>query len=334
MNNKLKIVLSVIMLLFAVQNNFAQVKLAQSGMKFLSMSGDARSAALGGSVTSMEGNSASIFYNPASVSRQTSLFNISFTNTQWIADINYIHAAITFAPSNGLYGIFGVSLLNVDYGAFDQTIIGPDGGSLDVGVYKPSALAVGLSYSRALSEKFAVGGDIRYVYQNYGAGHVVGGDYDNYETQKIDLDVISFDFGVLYKTGFRSLNFGMSIRNFSQEIAYVEESFQLPLTFTIGLSMNLIDFTNINPAKHSLLVAVDAEHPRDNKELLRLGGEYTFNNTFALRVGYITNSDIGKLSYGAGITLEENGTKVGFDYSFTPAEYFSDIHRIALKLTL
>ncbi|MCF6270697.1 MAG: PorV/PorQ family protein [Melioribacteraceae bacterium] len=334
MNNKLKIILSVIILLFAIQNNIAQVKLAQSGMKFLSVSADARGAALGGAVTSLEGNSASLYYNPSSVSRQTSLFNVSFTNTTWIADINYIHAALTYAPANGLYGVFGLSLLNVDYGAFNQTIIGPDGGSLDIGVYKPSALAVGFSYSRALSDKFSVGGDVRYVYQNYGAGHVVGGDYDNYETRKIDLDVVSFDFGVLYKTGYKSLNFGMSIRNFSQEITYFEESFQLPLAFTIGLSMNLLDFTNINPAKHTFLFAIDAEHPRDNKELLRVGGEYTFNNTFTLRGGYITNSDIGKLSYGAGIILEEDGTKIGFDYSFTPAEYFKDIHRIALKLTL
>jgi len=334
LNYRIIAILSVIMLLSAVQNNFAQVKLAQSGMKFLSVSADARGAAMGGAVTSLEGNSASLFYNPSSVSRQTSLFNVSFTNTTWIADINYIHAALTFAPSNGEYGVFGLSLLNVDYGAFDQTIIGPDGGSLDIGVYKPSALAVGFSYSRALSDKFSVGGDVRYVYQNYGAGHVVGGDYDNYETQKIDLDIISFDFGVLYKTGYKSLNFGMSIRNFSEETEYFEESFQLPLTFTIGLSMNLLDFAEINPAKHSFLFAIDAEHPRDNVELLRLGGEYTFNNTFTLRGGYITNSDIGKLSYGAGIIYEENDIEVGFDYSFTPAEYFQDIHRIALKITI
>lgn len=334
MNNKLKIVLSVIMLLFAAQINFAQVKLGQSGIKFLSMSGDARSAALGGAVTSLEGNSASLYYNPSSVSRQTSLFNISFTNTQWIADINYIHAALTFAPSNGLYGIFGISFVNVDYGAFDKTIVGPDGGSLDIGVYKPSAFAIGLSYSRALSDKFSVGGDVRYVYQDYGDGHVVGGDYDNFETDKIDIDVFSFDFGVLYKTGYKSLNFGMTIRNFSQEIKFVEESFQLPLTFTLGLSLNLLDFAKIDPLKHSFLFAVDAEHPRDNKELLRFGGEYTFNNTFTIRGGYITNSDIGKLSYGAGIILEEDGTEIGFDYSFTPAEYFKDIHRVALKLTL
>ena len=35
MNNKIKIVLSVIMLIFMANSNFAQVKLAQSGMKFL-----------------------------------------------------------------------------------------------------------------------------------------------------------------------------------------------------------------------------------------------------------------------------------------------------------
>ncbi|MDA3861862.1 MAG: PorV/PorQ family protein [Melioribacteraceae bacterium] len=333
MNNKLKIILSVIMLFFAVQINFAQVKLAQSGMKFLSMSGDSRSAALSGAVTSLEGNSASLFYNPSSISRQTSLFDISFTNTLWIADINYIHAAITFAPSNGLYGVFGFSFVNVDYGTFIKTIIGPDGGSLDIGNYKPSALAVGFSYSKALSDKFSVGGDVRYVYQDYGSGHVVGGTYDNMITQKIDIDVFSFDFGVLYKTGYKSLNFGMSIRNFSQEIAFVDESFQLPLTFTLGLSMNLLDIWSVDLKQHSFLFSVDAEHPRDNEELIRFGGEYTFNNSFVLRGGYITNSDIGNFSFGAGIKVEQDGIKFGFDYTYSISEYFKDIQRVGVNMS-
>jgi len=333
MNNKIKIIFSIILLLFTVQNNFSQDKLAQSGMKFLSVDGDARSAAMGGAVTSVEGNSASLFYNPASVARQSSIFDLSLTNTIWIADINYIHAALTYAPSNGLYGVFGLTFENVDYGAFNRTIIGADGGSLDVGIYKPSALAIGFSYARALSEKFSVGGDVRYVYQNFGDGHIVGGTYDDKKTAKIDLDVFAFDFGVLYKTGYKSLNIGMAIRNFSKEIAYFEENFQLPLTFSLGLSMNLLDILDVAANKHSFIFAVDAEHPRDNVELLRLGGEYTFFNTFSIRGGYITNSDIANFSYGAGLVVKEGNMKFGFDYSYSPAEYFKDIHKIAVKMS-
>ena len=333
MNNKLKIILSVIILLFSAQVNFAQDKLAQSGMKFLSYGADARAVGLGEAVTSVEGNSSSIFYNPSSMARQTDLLDITFNNTQWWADINYLNAAITYAPENGLYGVFGLSISSVDYGDFYGTIIGPDGGALDVGIYSPTAMAIGVSYARALSDKFSVGGNLKYIYQNFGSGHVVGGDYNNFKTAKIDIDVFSFDFGVLYKTGYKSLNFGMSIRNFSQEIKFVEESFQLPLNFKIGLSMNLLDIIDINPADHAFLFAVDAEHPRDNKEMLHLGGEYTLMQILSLRVGYVTpETSLAGMNYGVGLKYDINGIKFGFDYSYTEFGDFDPINRFSVKL--
>jgi hypothetical protein len=334
MKNKLKIILSVIMMYFMTQNSFAQVKLAQSGMKFLSVGGDARAAALGDAVTSLESNSSSIFYNPASMSRQVKAFDITFANTKWFADINYINAALTFAPSDGLYGVFGLSIVNVDYGDFNRTIVGPDDGALDIGIYSPTAMAIGLSYARALSDKFSVGGSIKYVYQNIGDGHVVGGDYDNRITKKIDIDVMSFDFGVLYLTGYKSLKFGMSIRNFSQEITYFEESFSLPLTFKLGLSMNLLDIADINPAEHSFLFAVDTEHPRDNKEMVHLGGEYTFMEILSLRVGYITpETSLAGMNYGVGVKYGVSGINLGVDYAYTEFGDFDPIHRISVKMS-
>ena len=333
MNNKLKIILSVIMLLFTAQINFAQVKLAQSGMKFLSVGADARAVGLGEAITSIEGNSSSIFYNPSSMARQTDLLDITFNNTQWFADINYLNAAITYAPDKGLYGVFGLSVASVDYGEFNRTIIGSDGGALDIGTYSPTAMAIGVSYARALSDKFSVGGNVRYVYQDYGDGHVVGGDYDNPQTTNIDINVFSFDFGVLYKTGYKSLNFGMSIRNFSQEIKFVEESFQLPLNFKIGLSMNLLDIIDVNPADHVFLFAVDAEHPRDNEEMLHFGGEYTFMEILSLRVGYVTpETSLAGINYGVGLKYGLSGINIGFDYAYTEFGDFDPIHRISVKL--
>ncbi len=334
MNNKLKIILSVIMLIMGVSSNFAQTKLAQSGLKFLSIGGSARATSLADAVTSVEGNSDNIFYNPASISRQKNEIDVTFSNTSWIANINYINAAITYAPQDALYGVFGVSIASVDYGDFYKTIPGPDGGALDIGIYKPTAMALGLTYSRALSDKFSVGGNLRYIYQDFGS-QIVGGDYSNYEMQDIDISVIAFDFGVLYKTGFKSLNFGMSIRNFSQEIAYFEENFQLPLSFKLGLSMNLLDFFEVPAETHSFLFSVDAEHPRDNVEMLRLGAEYTFNKTFSIRTGYVSYSDIGQMHYGLGVNAVTSGIiDYSVDYSYTPLSVFKDTHRFTVRIAL
>ena len=99
-----------------------QQKLAQTGMKFLNVSLDARASAFGDAVTSLETNSSAMFYNPAAMARLEGIADVTLGSTQFIADINYYNAAIAFAPFNGDYGIFGLSFVSVDYGEFLGTL--------------------------------------------------------------------------------------------------------------------------------------------------------------------------------------------------------------------
>ncbi len=334
MNKKIQIILSIIMMVLISQINFGQVKLAQTGLKFLSVGADARASGLGDAITALEGNSTSMFYNPSGMARQNSFVDISFSNTKWIADIDYMHASISVAPEEGLYGVFGVSIASVDYGEFKRTIRGNTEEYIDLGTFSPTAIAVGLGYAKALSDKFSVGGNIKYVYQDLGSGHVVAiNTSGGYDTQSFDINVMSFDFGVLYKTGFKSLTFGMSLRNFSQEIEYIEESFQLPLTFKIGLSMNMLDIMELEKDEHSFLVSVDASHPRDYKEQLHIGGEYTFMNILSLRAGYVSPTDEQGINFGAGLKHSFVGFNFGVDYSYLDFGVFDNVNRFSINIS-
>lgn len=343
MNKILLSILSIIITLVFVNNNSAQTKLAQTGLKFLSVGSDARASALGEANTSLEGSSSSMFYNPSAMARQTNFMDVTFGVTQWIADINYLHASLAVAPEEGLYGVFGLSIASVDYGLFKRTIRDSgDQGFLDLGNYSPSAMAIGLGYARALSDKFSVGGNVRYVYQDLGDGHVVGltNTLGKYEEKGFDVNVLSFDFGILYRTGFKSLNFGMSLRNFSQEIEYVEESFQLPLTFKIGLSMNIFDIIDPESNIHSLVLSFDADHPRDYKEQLHIGGEYNLFGdpnesltSFSVRAGYITPTDEQGINAGIGLKHKFNGFDLGLDYSYLAFGIFNNVHRFAISIS-
>ena len=148
------------------------------------------------------------------------------------------------------------------------------------------------------------------------------------------MNVIAFDFGIIYKTGFKSLNFGMSVRNFAKELKYIEESFQLPLTFKIGLSINTIDLSNIDPDTHSLIFAVDVSHPRDYTEQIDLGIEYIFLKSFALRIGYTSPTDEQGISLGVGINQNFGGFGLEIDYAYTSFGIFDDIHRFSLQFEL
>lgn len=323
----------VCLLIFSVTTFAQNTKLAQTGMKFLSVSTDARASALGEAYTSVHSASEAMFYNPAGMALIQNFADITFGQTSWIADINYMHAAAAFNPfGNDYYGVFGISVVAVDYGELQQTIRAEnEQGFLDVGTFSPTAISLGLGYARALSEKFSVGGNVKYVRQNLVNGIVDIQNQTGFEKEKFELDLFAFDFGVIYKTGFKSLNLGMSIRNFSGEVEYIEESFQLPLTFKIGASIDAFDLTELDTETHSLLVTVDASHPRDYKEQVMLGGEYTFVKMFSVRAGYNFPNDERGFSAGVGVKSDIGGVMLGVDYAYAPFGIFDTVHRFSVK---
>lgn len=311
-------------------------KLAQSGMKFMNATIDARTASLGEAVTAIEGNAAFLFANPASVARQENFASASVGSMTWIADIKYLYGSASFAPFGGDMGVIGVTALSVNYGDLIETIPSTTDplGYTELGTFRPYAFSFGVSYSRALNDKFALGGAVKYVKQSLGAA-VTGADANGYTKKDNVKGVMAFDFGLLYRTGFRSLNFAMSVRNFSQETKFEKENFQLPLTFRIGLSFNAVDlFDNVDKNMHSLLMTVDAVHFRDYPEQVNLGAEYTFMNTVSLRAGYNTPADERSYTLGVGVKQSYQNYALGVDYAYTPYGIFNAVHRISLNFAL
>jgi hypothetical protein len=307
-------------------------KSGQTGMKFIGISTDAKVSGMGNAVTSLFGSSSTMLYNPAGIANLGTNVDVAFGQTQWIASISYLYGTIAFNPFNADYGIFGLSVVAVDYGDLIGTIrTDTEQGFTEVGNFSPTAMVVGLSYGKMLSEKFAIGANIKYAYQSLGTGVVSYAANGSYNKEDFSTDVFAFDFGLIYKTGFKSLNIGMSITNFSQEIKFIEVGFQLPLLFKLGASMDVFDFFNMSKETHSLIVSVDATHPRDYPEQILLGAEYTFMQSFSLRGGYETPSDIGGLSVGAGVNVNLSGIDLGVDYSWSEAGVFDNIHRFAVK---
>jgi hypothetical protein len=272
---------------------------------------------------------------PAGMAWQTSSMSLTLGTTQWIADINFNAGSISFQPGSGRLGVFGFSFMTVDFGELEETIrFDNDQGFLDLGTFSPMSWVFGFGYARTLSSRFSVGGQVKYASENLGSSVIEAAGENDFTRSENEAGVLAFDFGVLYKTGFRSLNFAVNARNFSEEIAYVDESFQLPLTLKIGLSMDVADLASVNPDMHSLLVTIDAENPRDFSEQIKIGTEYIFLRTFALRAGYIFPTDEQGISLGLGVQQSLGSFGFGADYAYTDFGIFSGVHRLALRFTL
>ena len=232
------LILTMLSLLFSSENK----KLAQTGFQFLSISSDARSGGMADAMTTIHSNSVALFFNPAGLSRQNQFFDINFSSNEWIAGIKHDAVSFSFSPKNGQYGCLGFSLLNVDYGQLQGTMVWDnDQGFIDTEKFSPSALAFGIGYGRALSENFSVGAHVKKAYQYLGNNVVPVTDSSNVVEDNV-ANAAAFDFGTIYITDWHGFTFGMSVRNFSEEVEYAYDSFQLPLTFRVGGFIDALSF--------------------------------------------------------------------------------------------
>jgi len=333
MKSSIKILL---ILCFFYQSEFAQEKqkLAQSGFQFLSVVSDAHAAAMAEAMTSLKFGSSSLFFNPAGMSDMNSFIDITASSNKWIADINHYTFSLAINPFNGNYGVIGFSIQSVDYGEFYGTRVNKASplGYDDIGIFKLSAIALGIGYAKQLSDKFSVGGQIHWVHQDLGESIIpvfnTGVDTTQRKVSN-KLSPLVFDFGTQYKTGFKSLVFGMSVRNFSSEVKYAKEGFQAPLVFSLGISMNLLDFIDELPYNQSLYLSIDACHHRDHPEQVKIGIDYKIFNMFSLRGGYMSNNFESGFTFGFGVS------KYGFtfDYAYTPFGVFDKVQRFTARFS-
>jgi hypothetical protein len=309
-------------------------KLAQTGFQFLSVVSDGRASALSGAVTSLNMGSSSLFFNPAGLAGMSGLFEAAMSDNRFIAGIHHQTASLALRPLDGRYGVIGFSAQWVDYGEVQGTYVDLNpanpAGYLDSEILTPSAKALGAGYAKAITDRFSVGGQVKYVTQDLGWSRVPVSSALDSDTARTEnkLSPLAFDFGTRFATGIKSLVFGMSVRNFSKEVKYSREAFQLPLVFAMGVSMDIMDVLPATGMKQSLLLSIDATHDRSYPEQLIVGLDWRLLELLSLRGGYISNSDISRFSFGMGVSRYG----VSFDYAYTPLDYFDPTHRMTVRI--
>ncbi len=331
--------ITIILLLVALTSTSEAImkKVAQAGFQFLKIGVGARAVGMGESYTAIGRDVNAIFWNPAGLAYVQDR-EITFSHTNWIADIS--HDAVAAAWNMGRIGVFGVSFITMNYGDFYYTSVdfstnnlyGYSGGKRFGGnTFGVTEYALGIAYARSFTDKFTLGGQVKYVYQSLGNSRIAVRGKET--SVKNEAGAIAFDFGTLYYTGIKDLRLAMSIQNFSRDIKYELEAFPLPLTFRIGLAMNIFSLWNMENSQ-TLTISVDALHPRDYTERIHFGAEYWFQDMVALRGGYKFNYDEESLTAGAGMKYKMGNFGLVLDYAYTAfGEAFGSVHRFTLGLT-
>ncbi len=311
MINKKIIKVWILVLIVFAQIAFGAGKVAQSKMQFIKIGVGGRSTAMGDAYTAQAGDPFCVFYNPAGLAFVKSS-GISINKTNWIADISHMAMAATYSTDR--YGVFSFNVINMDYGEMTRTIV--DGhswkGYLEDGTFSVSEFALGMGYAKNVTDRVALGGQVKYFHQDFG-------DVETFIYPETSLEdtiqmenkdnFLAFDFGTFYKTGYKDFQIGMSVQNFANRA--------IPLTFRFGVSINLAEVIFPDIRSHKLIIAADALHPRDYDERIHIGMEYGYMDKMFLRSGYKFNYDEEGLTMGAGLNLRLMKNILRLEYSYT-----------------
>ena len=339
--------LLILLMLVAVTTGYTQTmrKTGISGASILKVGVGAKAVALGSAVTTGTGDVNQLFWNPAGISLERGKTQVTFSYNNWLVDLN--HNAFGVAHCFGNIGTFalgammsGVGDIAADRDYVDGLDIDYSGGSS----FDYNSMYIALGYAKQFTDKLSLGATAKYY------------------REEIDVESAStfaFDFGAIYKIGYRDLTIGARIQNLGDDMKYYFTDFSLPLVFSFGVSMSMIksDF-------FSLKGFADAAKPLDAEQLLLGGLEVSLYNNIHVRTGYKFNyigvrdefedrvsyqriedetrshwwdpeqhyrTDEG-LSVGAGIEIPYGDYELVVDYSWTSFRLLDDVNRFSFTI--
>jgi hypothetical protein len=319
-------IFSLIVVLTAVACQAQQfARVGTAGAQFLEIGVDARIVGMGEACIAVDNLGAgALFWNPACAAVGEGS-NLMLSHSSWIADVDLNAAA--FTTTVGDYGTFGISMSNLSSGEIEVTTVEQQNGTGET--FTTSDFMVGLSYSKKVTDRFSMGGLVKYVGERL---------------EEKQASTFCFDVGMLYNTGYRSLKFGAVMLNFGPPLSIDEtyanydngirtdtlsfNPYHLPMTFKVGLAWDV----EIAAGQH-LLTTLDAVHPRDNVERLDFGAEYLLWEGLALRSGYSSGHDSRGFSVGAGFRLSTGSLgEFEIDYAYTDFGVLDGVQRFSMNL--
>ena len=338
---KIQLFLFILGILTLLISDLRAQKVGSTSMQFLKVMPCARATALGEAYTVWATGAEAVFWNPAGLAELNNI-EISTTYVDWLFDSQ--QGVFSYGMNISNFGAIGVQIQYVDFGIFEETtnqrpyINNPDNPGITGNTFNPYSYLIGLSYARYLTNKFALGLSIKFAHESLYNGERVLAQVRQGVFEEVDTwaNGLLFDFGIRYKTGFRSVYIGSAVQNFGGDIKYAKESNPVPLLFRFGIGADLVGTEGIlmtGSNENRISMAADIFHPNDYTQQVHLGFEYEYSEMFALRGGYKFNYDFDGLTLGAGFNHTIEGFHLKVDYSYgSMGTYLGNVQRISLGI--
>jgi hypothetical protein len=274
------------------------------------------------------------YWNPAGLVGVEN-WSMAFTNVNWLLDVSLNYVAIAHQFED--VGVFSTSVAVLSAGDQEITTVADQDGTGST--YRVSSYAIGMSFARQLTNRFAFGMTAKYIGEEIGEVNSTG---------------FGLDFGTMLYTGFKSLRIGMSITNMGPDLKFSgldlkvgwedntgdttsagvdgelsTNPYSLPLAFRVGVAYDF-DFG----PKSALTMAAELNDPNDGEQRGSLGAEFGYMEHFFLRGGYKINYEEQGLALGGGLIAPVGeDTRLTIDYAWQDFGRLESTQRFSIGFT-
>jgi hypothetical protein len=315
----------------------AQTKVGTTAGQFLGISVGPRAVAMGGAYVAEASDATSLYWNPGAFA-QVGKSEFVFSHMDWLVGTKF--RWFGFMLNLGGENALGIQLTQLDYGEEEVTTVTQPVGTGER--WSAQDLALGLSYCRRLTDRFSMGGTVKYIEQRI---------------WNESATAFAFDVGLLFVTGFNDMRLGVSMSNFGGDLklegqdllkrvdidpansgsnkalvgSLKTDPWALPLLFRIGLAMDVVKTDQVR-----FTAAADALMPNDNQQSVNAGGEVAWNDMVFFRGGYKSIFGSGNeegVSLGAGLKYSvQTVGSIRLDYAYTDFGVFGSLNSIAVAI--
>lgn len=324
-------------MLLAISAVYAQTKVGTTAANFLTIPVSPRASAMGGAFVATANDVSALYWNPGGISRLTKN-EIQASYSEWLVGTNYNWIGLVYkVDENNTVG-FSINQLNYGEDAV-TTVSSPDGTGEK---WSAQDISLGLTYARNLTDRFSIGGTVKYIHQQI--------YHENASTFALDV-------GLLFHTQLEGLRIGMNITNFGGEMqlqgkdllqpididrvtnsgnnpnvpgSLNTDAWAIPLVFTVGVAYDALRTGDIK-----VTLATDAVYPNNQSSYLNVGTEATYDDLLSVRVGYNSlfkqDSEEG-LCAGVGLKYDMGQIYAKIDYSYNDYGIFKAISKVSLTI--
>ena len=312
-----------------------------TGAAFLKIPVGARATALGSAYTTIPEDVNQMFWNPAGIATQGGKTQLTFSYNDWIAGLSHVAFGVSHNfESAGTFGIGFVSL-NLNDITADRDVVPSflacsftpfDLGTSDTYGYNDTAITVSWAY--VFTDKLAMGSSIKYI---------------NQSIDGVTASAVALDFGAIYHIGYRGARIGARMNNLGNDLKFFDLGTPLPLTFSIGMAIDIVPET---PQGMKFTILADATKPQDGEQLLFSAAEVQVTKYLQIRGGYklnYTGVDNDKrdevtgntfaaprteegATLGAGVRVPWERYSLSVDYAWTEFGILDNVHRVSFSV--